>query len=126
MALATQQDVEARLGRPLTESEQERAEGLLTEASEIVLGYCNVDEFDPIPDSVVIVVSRMVARVLTAPEGIEGVESHQVGTGPFQQTRRFTSDVGTGGPWLTKMDKLMLRRWGRSMVSVPLGSERTP
>lgn len=130
MALAIRDDVVIRLGRDLTDDEKEQADGLLDEASAIVEGYCGVDEFDiPVPDSVAIVVSRMVARVLSAVtvdgSSTVGLESVQRGEGPFQQSLKFSSDQSSGGPWLTKIDKLMLRRFRRAVVSVPLESERS-
>lgn len=123
MELATQADVEARLGRTLTEAEEARLPGLLEEASVIVADYygCPIDP-DDIPDKIVIVVSRMVARVLQAPADSDGIESTQMSAGSFQVTRNFSNRGEGGGPWLTRADKKLL---GGGMVSVSLGSERS-
>lgn len=127
--LATDEDVEKRLGRQLTDQEKAKTPGLLEEASALVLAYCRRTKTgfgDPVPDAVVIVTSRMVARVLTTPSGLEGVVSQQKGAGPFQETRNYGTDGVSVSPWLTKADKIMLAGLAGSMVSVPLGSERTP
>lgn len=113
--LATAADVEARLGRTLTTDETARATGLLEEASVTVEGWLRCLP-DPVPDAVKIVVSRMVARVLTvggtenAPE--PGVSQLQATMGIFGVNRNFSSDATSGGVWLTKQDKTMLRPYG--------------
>ncbi|MCZ1070816.1 hypothetical protein [Rhodococcus sp. A5(2022)] len=124
MALATVEDVEARLGRSLTTAETSRVHGLLDEASALVEGEGYVFP-DPQPAAVAIVVSRMVARALRAPEGAEGLESTQVSAGSFQMTRNFTDS--SGGVWLSKSDLQILRRFKPSGgVSMGLVSERSP
>lgn len=111
-ALASDADVETRLGRTLTTDEAARVDGLLEEASVMVSGWVRVVP-DPVPDAVTIVVSRMVARVFTAGGGAEtGVESIQATMGPFQVNRGFSTDATSGGVWLTRQDKAMLRPVG--------------
>lgn len=130
MNLASAADVEVRLGRSLTSEEIPKVESLLTEASVLVEGY--LDEcFDAlvtgismtVPVRVRVVVSRIVARCLNAPTDSVGLESTQMSAGPYQQTRNYSEGLTSGGPWLTKADKMMLGR--RSMVSQQLGSERS-
>lgn len=125
MALATNADVEARLGRDLTEAEEGRAEALLDDASAIVIGYCGTDfEPPPYPSAVVGVVAKMVARTLSRGEVTGGEFAEQQNAGPFGV--RYSSASSAGDMWLTAADKLALRPWrrGGGMVSVGLVSER--
>ncbi|KDE14245.1 hypothetical protein [Rhodococcus aetherivorans] len=125
MALATVEDVEARLGRSLTTEETSRASALLEEASVLVEGYCGRGFVEPIPAAVPMVVSRMVARALETPTEAVGVQSVQRSAGPFGETLTFGENT-SGGVWLASTDKIMLRglRVGGS-VSVGMVSERT-
>lgn len=117
MALATAADVGDRLGRSLTAAETAKADGLLEEASALVIGYLGCDPTDTsvepptVPLAVVIVVSRMVARVFeqTASVAEFGSEATTDSTGPFSTTVRYGAGTTSGAPWLTKADKLTLR-----------------
>lgn len=136
MALATQPDVEARLARPLTESEITKADGLLDEASALVRAYLGDDPTvvdlilltSVVPEDVVIVVSRMVARVIerdaSSTSGAEAV-TNQVG--PFGQTLRFGASTVSGGPWLAAVDKTILAafRVGGGFVGLDIASDHT-
>jgi hypothetical protein len=121
--LATEADVVARLGRDLSDTEEERLPGLLEEASLLVEGYLGVvyTEDDVIPEAVVVVVSRIVARAFTAPNQQllpEGARSATAGI----------YSVSFGGDrtnlWLSKADKLSLRNLFSGMNSIPLKSDR--
>jgi hypothetical protein len=118
MSLATQADVEARLGRDLTSDEDDRLEGLLAEASAIVEGYLGVTygDDDEVPAVVAVVVSKLVARAFTA-SVVEGPASLQAG--PFSVTYRDNTSL-----WLSKSDKLMLSNIGGGFTSVRLVSDR--
>ncbi|BBZ65815.1 hypothetical protein MINS_12440 [Mycolicibacterium insubricum] len=111
MTLASSADVEARLGRDLTDVEQPRAAGLLDEASVAVTEWLGCTP-EPVPDAVRIVVSRMVARIITAAAGQltpdPGVSSLQSSMGPFQFTQGYSPDATSGGVWLSRQDKTML------------------
>lgn len=110
MALATSDDVKARLGRDLKPDEVARAAGLLDEASDLVVGFLRPRAVpDPAPDVVRRVVSRMVARVLESTARQAGVASQQMTAGPYQLSNTFVPDSTSGGPWLTKADKIALR-----------------
>jgi hypothetical protein len=134
MALATVADVALRLGRDLTTTETSRAEGLLEEASALVIGYLGCDPTDTsvepptVPAAVAIVVSRMVARVLQQSASVEefGSEATTDSTGPFSTTVRYGAGTTSGAPWLTKVDKLTLRPFrcdgGFSSVAISAGT----
>ena len=135
--LATPADVEARLARPLTTAEAVRVDGLLPEASALVVGYLGCDPTDPaadptVPAAVTLVVSRMVARVLdreaTAGEAL-GAESVTETAGPFGRTLNFGAGAASsvGGPWLAATDKITLKpyRCGGGVVSIGVTSGRT-
>ncbi len=111
--LASPDDVETRLGRPLTVEETERVDGLIAEASALVAGWlCRTP--DPVPGEVAIVTSRMVARALTPPAGADpGVTNTSATMGPFAYTRAYSPEASSGGVWLTRQDKTILRRFAR-------------
>lgn len=115
MPLAAQEDVEARIGRDLTSDEESRLPGLLDEAAAIVeAGWrCGEIPVSPIPPNVVLVVSRMVGRVFKQGEGDlipPGVDTTTQTAGPYGQTRTYSSGASQGGPWLNKVDRMLLRK----------------
>lgn len=134
MALATAADVEARLGRDLTTAEAGKVNGLLEEASALVIGYLGCDPTDTsvepptVPAAVAIAASRMVARVLQQTASAEefGSEATTDSTGPFSTTVRYGSGTTSGAPWLTKVDKLTLRSFrcngGFTSVGISAGA----
>lgn len=111
--LADFDDVEARLGRELSEEEELRVGGLLEEASLLVESHTGREFGGVVPDAIRVVVSRMVARVLQAPAETLGVESSSYTAGPFSQNRTYSQGASGGSPWLTAVDKKVLSRFGR-------------
>ena len=118
VALAAVDDVQMRLGRLLTSDETTAASGLLDEASALARGWMRCVP-DPVPDEVVIVVSRMVARVLASAASMQGMSvpygttQMQDQAGQVSMSRSFGDGTTTsGGPWLTRADKLALRPFG--------------
>lgn len=111
---ATVSDVEARLGDAIDPDEVKRVEDLIEEATVLVEGYLGSIP-NPVPRAVRIVVSRMVARVLQAPDG-DGFNAEQATytAGPFSKNVQFTSGASGGAPWLTTADKTALRKVGGS------------
>lgn len=126
MALATQADVEARLGRALSGSEASKATSLLDDASALVVGYCRQDfEPAPYPTAVVGVVARIVVRTLSQGDIAPGVESTTEAAGPFSRGFKYAGG-SSGEVWLSATDKLMLRtfRLGGGLTSVQLVGDR--
>lgn len=127
MILATRQDVSDRLEGELADDVD--VESLLDEASVMVEEHLRrtFTEDDDIPRAVAIVVSRMVARRLSAnsddatsvPDGVS-----QLGATDFQAS--FAEPFVSMGVWLNRTDKVMLRRYRKSAVSIPVSSDRTP
>lgn len=117
MALATAADIEAALGRSLTESED--VDFLLEVASDEVVGYLRYLP-DPVPGAVVRVVAAMVATALTKPPpAVDGVAA--LTAGPYAV--RFTTDgASSGGPRLTPGMKKRLNLYRRLAV-VSMSSE---
>lgn len=108
MSLASEADVEAALGRELTEAED--VSTLLETASDLVVGYLGYTP-DPVPSPVARVVADMVAAVVSKPAQT---------TADYQATGynvlREASVVRVGvesatstGPWLTAALKMRLR-----------------
>lgn len=122
MLLASQADVETRLGRDLTDDEAARLDGLLEEASALVAGYLGVTYSDEaeVPPVVTIVVSKIAARAISRSEELDSIAAamESANSGPFGARFR-DSNV-----FLTKADKLMLRPVGGGFRSVPLRSDR--
>ena len=122
-------DVEARLGRPLTETERLRVDGLIEEAGVLVLAHLGMEvEPVPVPAAVWIVTSRMVARVLerdTESGVVPDARSVTEQAGPFGRTVTYGSGTTSGGPWLAAADKVMLRSYKAGMTAAPISSGRT-
>lgn len=115
-ALAEAADVATRLGRPLTTDELARVDGLLEEASDLVVGWLGCPPGDPTPGPIVRVVSRMVARLFGATFGPDeapdpAVSSANAVMGPFQLQQTFNGDMTDGEPWLSRKDKLRIRAY---------------
>lgn len=126
MGLATPEDVESALRRTLTDEELSSVEGLIEEASDLVLGYlCHYvlpDPVDPVPAPIVRAVATMVAAVLTKPV----TTAADYGTSGYNIAREsMTVAVGvesatTTGPWLTsslkqRLDPYRVSFWSYSM-----------
>lgn len=125
VVLASDADVEARLGRDLDTSETAAVAGLITEASVLVVGYLNRDwtALADVPDAVRVVVSRMVARALTGSSNIPaGTESFSSSLSVMSHTVKLGTDVAIGSPWLSKADKISLdpHRAYRGLMNVPM------
>jgi len=107
MALASESEVEAALGRDLTEGED--VTSLLERASDRVVGYLRHTP-DPVPDPVARIVGEMVAAVLTKP----AVNNSDYGANGYNVIREsMTVKIGnesatTTGPWITRSQKLVL------------------
>lgn len=129
--LAELTDVEAALGRSLTEAETPQIKTLLSEASDLIIGYLGCDPTDTsvepcVPPVVSRVAARMVARV-TQQGGVPGAQSATESVGPFSRTAQFAPGTNSGDPWLSAKDKITLRpfRCGGGMKSVSLASLHT-
>ena len=121
-ALATSDDVETRLGRILTDDESAKVDGLLAEATALVVGHLGCDPTDvtdpetpAIPAEVTLVVSRIVARVLeqsmAQEPGAFGATSMTDQIGDFSQSRSYPAGSTSGGPWLSRSDKVTLKAY---------------
>lgn len=125
MAYATTDDVEPALGRPLTATETDQAEGWLEDAALIIdadYGYTG----DTVPAAFERVSVNMTVRAVQSAMLTAGTASQQEQDGPFGRTVTFTPSASAGGVWLSATDRLMLRPYltGGGMVSVALGTER--
>ncbi|MFT9765334.1 hypothetical protein ACM0CA_22650, partial [Mycobacteroides abscessus subsp. abscessus] len=64
---------------------------------------------DPVPDAVRIVTSRVAARALSGRD--DGAASVAEQADIFQRTVTLNADAANGGVYLTKADRMQLRRW---------------
>lgn len=122
MALATQDDVRAALRRDLTESEQDWLDGLLEEASDLVIGYLDPHPVAvPTPDAITRVVASMVATVLNRPANIlpdtQSLTADSYGI-------QFVPGATSPGPYLSDSLKKRLAPYRTGHVVVELSSER--
>lgn len=122
MALASEDDVEAALGRPFTSSEDVTT--LLEEASDLVVGYIRYTP-DPVPEPVSRAVATMVAAVLTKPV----VTTADYNAGGYNTSREAAAvrvaveSATTTGPWLTNALKRRLSPF-RKLDTITMVSER--
>ncbi|TYR15624.1 hypothetical protein [Corynebacterium urealyticum] len=105
--LVSLSDVDACLRRPLDEDEEPRVRHLVAEATALVKGHLRCMP-DPVPDEVRVVVARMVARVLEAPNEVLTGSSTQMTAGPFGASITHPQGASGGAPWLTATDKTIL------------------
>lgn len=120
--IVTIEDIEAASGIEVPDEDQERVEFLIRGAVAAVEGYLGRNVPSPPPDAVLVVVTRMVARALTAsPDTPAGMTSEMNVAVSFTRQRQFASGSQDGGVWLSSQDKLMLRPFKarRGVTSVP-------
>lgn len=116
--LATVEDVEALLDAEIVN--RDRVSALIRQASALVEAYCRREFADTVPEVVSTVVAGMVARVVgsNAADLPAGATSMMTTAGPFTRQTQFAAGSTDGGVWLTKMDKLVLRRFRGGAYSV--------
>ncbi|AEK09622.1 head-to-tail adaptor [Mycobacterium phage Mozy] len=120
MALADIDDLEAVLDRALTPEESARAELLLEEASDLVVGYLMWSSIpDEVPGAVVRVVAQIAATALTAPKAAYP-EGSSVSAGPYS----IKMGGDSSNVYLTNGLKMRLKPYRRAMNSIPLASDR--
>jgi hypothetical protein len=127
MLLATQDDVRAALRRDLTDDEVEWLDGLLAEASDLVIGYLDPWQIpNPVPPPIARVVAGMVATVLTRPQTILP-DTQSLSADAYSVS--FAAGANSRSPILTDVFKLRLRPYkllsGIGFVSMELCSERS-
>jgi hypothetical protein len=121
MALATEDDVAAALGR----TPDSDVEYLLEVASDLVIGYLQCPDLDPVPPAVSRVVADMVAAALNRPAQMAAMApGDSLTAGPYQ-ARVGDSGSGIWGPTKSQKERLKPYRCGSS-VSVALESELYP
>lgn len=118
--LATTGDVDRLLDAPLEQDEIEHVELLLEEASDLVRAHTGKDFLEGIPGGVRRVTARMVVRTLAGGDSGApvGMTSENQSAGPFSTNRSFEAGSTDGGVWLSRQDKIKLRRWKGGAYSV--------
>lgn len=107
-------DLERAVGDAIPEEDRAYAEGLIEEATALVQAWARALPADPakMPGSVRLVIARAAARAyVQATTGVAGASQFSRTAGPFTQSFSYAEGTTDGGPWLTKADKLILRRW---------------
>lgn len=119
MAFATYEDVEARW-RTLTAEEQARAEVLLEDASNMLIGMVTIDISDQQQaKNLKQVCANMVIRSMVASASeTYGVDELHATMGPFGQTAKFANP--NGDLYVTKQERKLLGiRGGRGRILRP-------
>ena len=121
-ALASEFDVQKALRRKPTRSEQEYIDGLLEEASDLVVGYLDPFEIPtPPPGPIIRVVASMVAAVLNRPSAILP-DTQSLTADSYGVT--FAQGATSPGPYLTEGLKRRLSPYRLGAGVVALSSER--
>lgn len=112
-SLATIDDVNRILDPPVEDvHEIAHVEFLLEEASDLVRAFTGKDFLKQIPPGVTRIVARMVARSLAGGgESPIGMTSESQNAGAFSRSRSYEAGSTDGGVWLSRQDKIKLRRW---------------
>ena len=107
MAFATAEDIEKRLGRPLSDAQREQAEALIADAGAVILAELNLPEGCEVePDELLCgMTCTLVMRAMANPQGLAS-ESETLGA--HSHSRGFSRNGG--GLTLTENEKLILRR----------------
>ena len=96
-------------GMEVEEVEAGKVQLLEREALALIGTVCrNWRGMNPIPDEVAIVALRVVNRAYGR-DGLDGVSSQQTSAGPFSQTVSWSESASSGGVWLSRADKSLLR-----------------
>lgn len=112
MPFASSEDVEARLGRPLTSQDAAMAAALLDAATAVIAQAAGRDDqwaqtLSPAPDVIRYLTVELAVRVMTNPDGARSV-SEQLGA--YQHAQSFHDTAAGGGLLLTKTEELLVRR----------------
>lgn len=118
--LATTEDVDRLLDAPLEQEEVEHVELLIEEASDLVRAYTGKDFLEDVPGGVKRVTARMVVRTLAGGDSGApvGMTSENQSAGVFSHSRSFEAGSTDGGVWLSRQDKIKLRRWKGGAYSI--------
>lgn len=108
MLLCTAEDVEARLGRPLTPDEEARIDAVIADVSAYLYAVApRIPRTPPVPAAVLAVACELVGARLSGTSGIV-----QEALGGYSVMYR----QDTGGGTLTGVHEQMLRPWMRPRV----------
>lgn len=120
-SLATVVDVNRILIPPVeAPDEVAHVEFLLEEASDLVRAWTGKDFLKQVPGGVARATARIVARSLADGEGetAVGMTSESQSAGAFSRSRSFEAGSTDGGVWLSRQDKIKLRRWKGGAFSI--------
>ena len=125
MAFATTDNVEARLGRSLTDAEKGSAEFLIDAAASLVANAVGRDEswaeaLDPVPKVLRLIVVESTCRALNNPAGLDSL---QEALGDHSHTKTFRRGADAAGALLTKQERELARR---TVLGAGLSTMRTP
>lgn len=109
MAFASKEDVAARLGRSLADSETDQVDFLLDAATAVIEEAVDKAEADisPLPAVLRFVCVEVVCRAMANPQGLS---SQQEALGAYSHSERFQGGDGASGLLLKPLETQMVRR----------------
>lgn len=117
MAFATTDDIAARLGRELSDSELDRAEWIIPLVQALILEVAGTAEPNPAPAYYRALCVEKTINVIENPSGL-ATESESLGDWSHSQTFQRAGDAGV---FLTDREEQMIRRIANNAAS---GSSR--
>lgn len=107
-------------GMPLEEISPTRFEWLLKEAEAVIRSYRPAlpEGTDDWPTAAKVVAMRVVSRAFDAGDVPAGASSLNTSAGPFSMSTSFEPGSTSGGVWLSKQDRILLRGRGGGAYSV--------
>ena len=115
MRYASVPDVEARVVAELSPDDRPFIRAMIDDATTVIEEYLGreFDENEQVPRPVRVVCARVAARAVSrAVDNPVGAEQQSYTAGPFSTSASYGNNSNSGGVFLTKQDKAMLRRFG--------------
>src|SRR5699024_5881722 len=96
---------------PVDEVSPKRLEWLMREAEAVIRSYRPAlpEDTTDWPNAAKVVAMRVVSRAFDAGDVPAGASSLNTSAGPFSMSTSFESGSTTGGVWLSKQDRILLR-----------------
>lgn len=120
MAFATHEDVQTRLGRDLTSTEQAAATDVIATVTGLIVDCVDRDEewaedLSPVPAALKAICVEKAIGAISNPHGVASF-SESLGAHSYSQTSRRSADVG---PFLTPFEERQVQRavYGRNSHS---------
>lgn len=107
---------------PVESVSPKRLEWLTREAEAVIRSYRPAlpEDVGEWPNAAKVVAMRVVSRAFEAGDVPAGASSLSTSAGPFSTSTSFESGATSGGVWLSKQDRILLRGRGGGAYSVDM------